>query len=187
MEFEELQQANTLIKTMPVKGKEYAEVNQRIKAFRYLYPNGAIDTEVLSHDTSGENAQIIMRAKIFDDEGKLLGSGTAYEVEGSSYINKTSYIENCETSAVGRALAMCGIGIDVSIASFEEVANAVEQQKSVEKINETDKKLLVKMFEENGQTEDDCIKWFKVNSLDDITAKQYGDFMHKVKNKNDKN
>lgn len=183
--FEQLQEANGLIKTTPVKGKEYAEVNQRIKAFRFLYPNGDIETEVISHDTTQENAKIIIKATIYNDEGKRLGSGTAYEVEGSSFINSTSYIENCETSAVGRALAMCGIGIDISVASYEEVANAVEQQKSTEKINETDKKLLVKMFEENGKSEDDLIKWFKVKKIDDITAKQYADFMHKMRAKND--
>lgn len=58
----------------------------------------------------------------------VLGTGTAYEKEGSTFINKTSYIENCETSAVGRALGMAGFGIDTSIASAEEVQNAIANQ-----------------------------------------------------------
>ena len=54
-------------------------------------------------------------------------------MQGSSNINKTSYVENCETSAIGRALAMLGIGIDTSIASANEVADAIAKQDSKEK------------------------------------------------------
>lgn len=124
MTFEELQKANTTIKTTPIKGKEYAEVNQRIKVFRSLFPMGSIETELLSN----QGGVCIMRAIIRSEEGRVIGTGTAYERENSSNINKTSYIENCETSAVGRALAMVGIGIDTSVASAEEVENAIEQQ-----------------------------------------------------------
>ena len=58
----------------------------------------------------------------------LIGSGTAEEEKGSTYINKTSYVENCETSAWGRALGCIGIGLDTSVASAEEVINAVNNQ-----------------------------------------------------------
>ena len=126
MTFEELQKANKTIVTVDVKGKQYAEVNQRIKAFRQLYPCGSIETEILSC----ENGVVMMRSTVRDDTGKVLGTGTAYEKESSSYINKTSYVENCETSAVGRALGMCGIGIDTSVASAEEVANAIKNQET---------------------------------------------------------
>ena len=126
MTFEELQKANKTIVTVDVKGKQYAEVNQSIKAFRQLYPCGGIETEI----RSCENGIVIMTATVRDDEGKILGTGTACEKESSSYINKTSYIENCETSAVGRALGMCGIGIDTSVASAEEVANAIKNQET---------------------------------------------------------
>lgn len=122
--FEQLQKANASIKTTNVQGKDYAEVNQRIKAFRSLCPGGAIITEMLSC----ENGVCIFKASVYDDEMRILGTGTAYEKEGSSFINKTSYIENCETSAVGRALGMCGFGIDTSIASSEEVQNAILNQ-----------------------------------------------------------
>lgn len=121
---EALQKANQSIKTTDVKGKEYAEVNQRIKAFRLICPNGRIENEILSV----ENGVCIIKSTVSDENGNVLGVGHAYEKEGSSYINKTSFIENCETSAVGRALGMCGIGIDTSIASADEVANAVKQQ-----------------------------------------------------------
>lgn len=118
--FEQIQQANKSINTTDVKGKEYAEVNQRIKAFRMICPNGSIETKIVSL----VDKRVVMQAIIKDEDGKLLGTGYAYEIEGSSFINKTSFIENCETSAVGRALGMCGFGIDVSVASYEEVANA---------------------------------------------------------------
>lgn len=122
--WEQLIKANSIIKTTDVKGKEYAEVNQRIKAFRSVCPGGAILTELLSN----ENGVCVFKAAIVDEAGNVLGTGTAYEKESSSFINKTSYIENCETSAVGRALGMCGFGIDTSIASAEEVQNAIKNQ-----------------------------------------------------------
>ena len=126
--FDDIQRANAQIRTTNIKGKEYAEVNQRIKAFRMVYPEGFILTELVSN----EDGVCVMRATVGydreDGEPILLGTGTAYEKETSSYINKTSYIENCETSAVGRALGMAGFGIDTSVASFEEVANAQANQ-----------------------------------------------------------
>lgn len=126
MTYAQLCEANKTIKTTDIKGKQYAEVNQRIKAFRMLYPDGTISTELISN----ENGVCVFKASIFSDEGKLLGTGTAYEKESSTFINKTSYIENCETSAVGRALGMCGIGIDTSVASAEEVQTAIINQET---------------------------------------------------------
>lgn len=122
--FKELQHANASIKTTNVQGKDYAEVKQRIKAFRSICPGGSIMTEMLSC----ENGVCIFKATVCDEDMRVLGTGTAYEKEGSSFINKTSYIENCETSAVGRALGMCGFGNDTSIASSEEVQNAILNQ-----------------------------------------------------------
>lgn len=122
--FENLVEANKTIKTTNIKGKEYAEVPQRIKAFRMLCPNGAIVTEMLSN----EKGVCVFKASVYNDEQILIGTGTAYEEEEGSFINKTSYIENCETSAVGRALGMCGFGIDTSVASAEEVGNAIANQ-----------------------------------------------------------
>ena len=121
--YEDIQKANETIKTTDIKGKKYSEVNQRIKAFRMVYPNGTIETEMVGN----ENGVCIFRANIYNGN-KLLATGTAYEKENSTFINKTSYIENCETSAIGRALGMCGFGIDTSVASAEEVQNAIDTQ-----------------------------------------------------------
>ena len=122
--WEQIEKANAACKTTPVKDKPYIEVNQRIKAFRSCCPGGAIVTDMLSN----ENGICVFRATVYDEEMRILGTGTAYENEKSSFINKTSYIENCETSAVGRALGMCGFGIETSIASAEEVQNAILNQ-----------------------------------------------------------
>lgn len=132
--FKDIQKANEAIQTTDIKGKDYAEVNQRIKAFRMIYPTGFITTEMISN----ENGVCVFRAIVGYVENLdrvVLGSGTAYEKEGSTFINKTSYIENAETSAVGRALGMAGFGIDTSIASYEEVANAMENQKNPDNID----------------------------------------------------
>lgn len=126
--WEQLAQANATIKTTPIKGKDYAEVPQRIKAFRSVCPGGAIITEMVSN----ENGVCVFRATVYDEDKNIIGTGTAYEKESSSYINKTSYIENCETSAVGRALGMCGFGVDTSVASAEEVQNAINNQNAGE-------------------------------------------------------
>ena len=139
--FKQIEEANKSIKTIGIEKKnkktgktetkDYAEVFQKIKAFRMLFPMGSIYTE---HEFIGEGV-VLFKAFVKDDEGKLLGTGTAYEKEGSSFINQSSYIENCETSAIGRALSMCGIGIDLGVASYEEVANAMlNQEKPVEKV-----------------------------------------------------
>lgn len=127
MDWQSLVKANAAIRTTNIKGKEYAEVNQRVKAFRTLYPEGFITTEILCR----EGGLCIIRATVghyTDGKSVILATGTAYEKEGSSQINRTSYIENCETSAVGRALGMAGFGIDTSIASADEMNNALLQQ-----------------------------------------------------------
>ena len=128
--FDDIQRANETIRTTDIKGKDYAEVNQRIKAFRMVLPLGIIKTTMLSN----ENGVCIFKAEIYDEEDRLIATGTAYEKENSTFINKTSYIENCETSAVGRALGMAGFGIDTSVASAEEVQNAIANQE-IEEIN----------------------------------------------------
>ena len=127
MDWQSLVKANAAIRTTNIKGKEYAEVNQRVKAFRTLYPEGFITTEILCR----EGGLCMIKATVAhyaDGKSVILATGTAYEKEGSSQINRTSYIENCETSAVGRALGMAGFGIDTSIASADEMNNALLQQ-----------------------------------------------------------
>lgn len=135
--WEQIEKANETIKPLPISRtdkqtgkkvtKKYAEVNQRIKAFRMVYPTGTIQTTMIN-DIDGI---CTFKADIYDGD-KLLATGTARENIKSSYINQTNYIENCETSAVGRALGMCGFGVDASLASADEVQNAIEKQNKIE-------------------------------------------------------
>ena len=143
--YEDIRKANASIRTTDIKGKMYAEVNERIKAFRMVHPNGYITTQIISLD----GGVCVIKAEVGDEE-KVLGTGTAYEKEGSTFINKTSYIENCETSAVGRALGMAGFGIDTSVASAEEVQNAIAQQNAGKSAKEPEAK---KEAEDKKETE----------------------------------
>ena len=117
--------SNYKFKTTNIRGKQYVEVNERIKFFRQeeQYKGWSITTNI-EHMTDND---VIMCTTIQNADGVAVATGYAQEVKGSSNINKTSHIENCETSAVGRALAMLGIGIDTSIASANEVETAIAQ------------------------------------------------------------
>lgn len=166
MKFEDLKKVNKEIKTVDVKGKQYAQVNDRILAFREIVPNGSIETEILKN----ENGVAYMRATIKDENGKVLGVGHAYEREDLGFINKTSYIENCETSAVGRALGMLGIGIDNSIASAEEVDNAIKNQDLLKmKISGNRLQDIKDLIEETKTDESKLLKYYGLKRLEDIT------------------
>ena len=114
------------MRTIKIHGKDYVSVNERIKYFRENYKDWGLLTELVSD----ENGKVIMKASIVNPDGDVKATGYAYEKEGNSNINKTSYLENCETSAWGRALGNFGIGIDASVASYDEVANAIENQET---------------------------------------------------------
>lgn len=172
MTFKELQDANAQIRTTNIKGKEYAEVNQRIKAFRMLFPMGYIRTELLSV----QDGVCIMRAEVGIGE-TLLGTGTAYEKETSSYINKTSFIENCETSAVGRALGMAGFGIDTSVASFEEVANAITQQEANRTMNKKEWAVLQGICKEAGKDPMEILLRYGYGKASEVPMEVYDDMI----------
>lgn len=165
--FADIQRANDAIVTTNIKGKDYAEVNQRIKAFRMVYPEGTIQTKL----TSNENGVCVFRAYIYDGE-RLLATGTAYEKENSTFINKTSYIENCETSAIGRALGIAGFGIDTSVASAEEVQNAIaNQKKDQEEILDLMQELN-NLLDETNTDRDKFYKHYKVTTNGEMTLEQ---------------
>ena len=145
--YTDIAKVNKAMTFKPIKGKNYAEVKERVNAFRKLYPEGFITTEIVSINEKG----VMMKAAVGYyagpyEEGNfkeiLLGTGHAYEfLAKNKNINSTSMIENCETSAVGRALAMCGIGTDISIASYEEVNSNIyskSEEQEVQTIPETE-------------------------------------------------
>lgn len=169
MTYEELAKVNESLQAIDVKGKNYIEVNQRIKAFRMLFPGGSIQTNI----ESLENGVCVMRAVVFDDEQNVLGIGHAYEKEGNGFINQTSYIENCETSAVGRALGMVGIGIDTSVSSAEEVQNAIVQQEEQKKVSAVKVKALESRCQNEGVPVERILNAFKIKSFSELNEKQY--------------
>ena len=118
--------SNYKFKTTNIRGKQYVEVNERIKFFRQEdeYKNWTISTDFTAMDSE----MCVCKAVIADTNQRVVATGHAHEERAGSHINKTSYVENCETSAIGRALAMMGIGIDTSIASANEVSDAIAKQ-----------------------------------------------------------
>jgi len=114
------------MKTVNIHGKQYVEVNERIIYFRKNYKEWSLISEIVELT----DKRCVIKASILNEQGRVLATGIAYEIHGSTYINKTSFVENCETSAWGRALGNLGIGIETSIASSDEVKTAIEQQES---------------------------------------------------------
>lgn len=195
--FDKIQKASEQIKTKDIQGKDYAEVNQRIKAFRMVFPDGFIRTELASLD----GGVAIFRAYVgyYEGEGEavkeiILGTGTAYEKEGSSFINKTSFIENCETSAVGRALGMCGFGVDLSVASAEEVQNAMLNQQKPEAKEEakaeqkkaTPKQIEVLMKVYTGANLEKLLSVNGIERIEDLPMTKASDLIAKLAKKEEK-
>ena len=109
-------------------GNEYTQVQQRLEAFRkHAGTAYTLDTEILIND----GKTILIRASILDKEGRVIATGLAEELRGSSNVNKTSAIENCETSAWGRALANLGLH-GGTMASVEEITIAKNKNKQID-------------------------------------------------------
>lgn len=115
------------MKKIQIHGKDYVMVKDRIIHFNEHYPNGSIKTELKATENS-----FIFKAVVKPDveNSNRCFTGHAEEIIGSSQINKTSALENCETSAIGRALGCMGIGVEDAFASADEVKNAQHQQKN---------------------------------------------------------
>lgn len=106
-----------------IHGKVYLTVAYRVNEFRKTCQEWGITTEIVEANDS----IVIMKSTILNPDGFIVGTGYAEEKRGSTMINKTSALENCETSAIGRALAACGYG-GTEYASANEVENAIHQQ-----------------------------------------------------------
>lgn len=123
---------------MKIRGKEYMEVKDRVMVFRKNHPEWAIITEIVENNES--TGSVIFKAHIEDEEGRIRGTGHAHEFKDdkTSMVNKTSHLENCETSAIGRAMASLGIGVESSYASYDEVmiAKSKEARPSKEQTEE---------------------------------------------------
>ena len=188
--YEDLKKANDAIRTTAIEhknkdgsktSKDYAEVNQRIKAFRMVFPDGFIKT----HFFALENGVCTMLAQVgyYSEDGRevILGTGTAQEKEGSSFINATSYIENCETSAVGRALGMAGFGIETSVASLEEVQNAMANQGEQTERKATPKQIEFLKSKYAGENLEKLLKANGIKSLEEMPMTKASEIIGKIK------
>lgn len=110
-----------------IHGREYKTVALRVHEFKDQYPEWSITTDLVSADSE----IVVMKSTILDESGRVRGTGYAEEARSASKINRTSAMENAETSAIGRALAACGLA-GTEYASADEVANAISQQNESE-------------------------------------------------------
>ncbi|MCA1592599.1 MAG: hypothetical protein LC754_08120 [Acidobacteria bacterium] len=107
---------------------EYITVHERVEKFYAKYPDGRITTTIVEHDR--ESGFILIRAEIFrsPDDALPAATGHAYELRSSGHVQQGSYVEVCETSSVGRALALLGFEVRRGIASREEMEKATRKQ-----------------------------------------------------------
>lgn len=155
------------MKSINIKGKEYVMVNERLKEFRVKYPDYSLESEIIQL----EDNFVVIKAIIRNENNRIIATGLAQEDKGSSMINKTSYIENCETSAWGRALGNLGIGIDTSIASAEEMQMAISKQEQMAQDEIIGGSFVLKGGKYNGKTiqevlekDENYIRWCIDNS-----------------------
>lgn len=120
--------ANPQIKSQKIHGKSYAMVHDRVNYFRgeVMYKDLGIETELVHFSEE----HCVVRAFVRDKDNFILATGIAHEwkLDPKSAVNKTSFVENAETSAIGRALACLGIGTEDAYASAFEVESAKATQ-----------------------------------------------------------
>jgi hypothetical protein len=139
------------MKSVNIKGKEYITVNERLIYFRSQpqFKGWRISEELVSLDEK----EGLFKVTIINPDGFEMAVAHAQEYRDSSYINKTSFVENGFTSALGRALGYLGIGINTAIASADEVQTAVKNQVKDERawLNENQKNAVLKSTKQEAE------------------------------------
>ena len=123
------------IPTVNIKGKKYSTVNERHKHLLQYFPEARFNEEILFHDAD----RVIVKTELYIGD-VIYSVGTAEEFRNSSFINKTSALENCSSSALGRCLAAFGLS-GSEYASAEELVNALNNQNT--KTQSTTKKVSI--------------------------------------------
>lgn len=151
------------LKTTNIKGKEYVEVNERIRAFRMAetFKGYRLVTKVI--EATQDFA--LMEAQVLNAQGIIVANGHASELRSAGHVNKTSHIENCETSAWGRALGNLGIGVDTSVASAEEVEHAIAQQEAIKKATDKLRNIISELTNE-FKDQDACTSILKTLNIE---------------------
>lgn len=144
-------------KAIQIKGKDYVLVSDRIIYFNEKYPEGSIITKMISNPG---DERVVFKATIKPDkDGTRRFTGYSQATWGDGYINRGSALENAETSAVGRALGMMGIGVIDSVASADELNKAsFEEQANMYQVTEIKKlttdEQLKKLIDKFGKIEE---------------------------------
>ena len=145
-----------------IHGKEYITVDERVAEFHKLYPNGMISTKLVEFT----DKRVITKTTVIPDVDKpeRFFTGLAYEMVGVGNINKTSSLENCETSSTGRCLGMLNIGLVGSIATADEVDAAIKTQDAIKVTDEQKNKYqeLLKHKCFKGKKKDTNSWWAKI-------------------------
>ena len=162
------------LKTIDIKGKSYVMVHERLQYFRDNYKDYSLETKIIEMNAD----YCVLKAIIKTEEGRIIATGLAREVNGDTFINKTSYVENAETSAWGRALANFGIGLDISVASAEEVQNAIANQNKTIVVD-----YKTKLIEELKRQEIDVTEFAKKHKISSkSTQEQAKELLEKITN-----
>lgn len=140
MKIEDILNDINAVDKIDFKGKLYTTVATRIEIFRkHCNFDYGISTEIIKYGSKpGET--IVMKATISDKDGFVIGTGTAAEIVGEGYINKTSALENCETSCIGRALSSLSLH-GGEYASLNEIEIAEGKEKKINKTQPENKKV----------------------------------------------
>jgi len=165
------------METIKIKGKEYVTVNERLKEFRSTYAGYSIQTDIVE---LGQDYCTI-KASIIDENGVIRSTGYAREVVAKSPINKFAFVENCETSAIGRALGNFGIGIDTAVCTADELLMKLTQDASeFEKDATAQKRAKTTAFKNGEEPAEEkkplderarlCIAWLEKNDKDTFNS-----------------
>lgn len=157
------------IPTVNIKGKKYSTVNERHKHLLEYFPEARFNEEVLFHDAD----RVIMKTELYISD-TIYAVGHAEEFRNSSFINKTSALENCSSSALGRCLAAFGLS-GSEYASAEELVNALNNQNT--NSQSTTKKVSIEDEIKRQTTETKLTalysNWKKNNNSDDKIEKLF--------------
>jgi hypothetical protein len=163
-----------------IRGKEYKTVALRVQEFREQFPNYFLTTEIIKID----DEQCIVKAyaglHLEDGKSQTFATGHAQEFRKASQINGTSYVENCETSALGRCLAALGLG-GTEFASANEVVNAIHQQNNppVENITEEQLEIAKNNLEEAAKRGELKQAFFKLTPNAQEKLREYANELKK--------
>ncbi len=176
------------VKTTNIHGKEYVEVPERVYHFWRLHPEWSLKSEVVQ--VCFETGNVLIKAWVEDENGKVRAVGHAHEFQANkkATVNMTSFVENCETSALGRALGFKGIGSRDGIASAEEVRGAIEKGNEIKNLGKLPDQVnkMILAFGDLGITEHDLADRLG-HSLEKITPNEITelkDYYRSVKNEN---